>query len=147
MPCQKLLTFAAMPALFFGLVSVVSLGGCSKEPEQPASGETEQISGDVYTVRGAVAAVPDLNKPASSLQIRHEAIVDFKNKAGEVKGMNPMTMPFPYADTVAVDALKVGDKIEFVFRVDWEGSPAFEIISITPLDPAIELDFTRPTGG
>ena len=143
----QLQTCAILPALLFGLALGVSLSGCSSETEQPVASGQAEVTGDLYTVRGEVVELPDVDKPASSLQIRHEAINDFKNKVGDIKGMQAMIMPFPYADTVGVDALKVGDKIEFVFRVDWEGSPAFEIISISPLDAATELNFARPAGG
>lgn len=120
------------------------LAACSK-PTPPAP-TYEQL----YTVRGVIHSLKVAPDPNSQLQIRHEAIPEFVNGAGETSGMHSMTMPFPtLAPGVSTDTLAVGDKIRFTFGVTWTAGatrriPEWTITSIEKLPADTTLDFELP---
>jgi Cu/Ag efflux protein CusF len=142
------------------LAAVSLLAGCGKEEEQPAeqpaggtSAPTRGQGGapadrqpdQVYTVRGEIRQLPDSANPATGLQIHHESIPDFVNKAGEVVGMKAMIMQFTPGPGVDLTGLTVGDKVRFTFDVDWDGSPLMPVTEIEPLPSETELDFAPPS--
>ena len=106
---------------------------------------------DVYeNIRGIITYLPTAGSPDPHMKIRHEHIPEFRNEEGEIfvspdgiPGMRSMQMGFPTAPHVALDGLSVDDKVEFTFRVNWGGSPPWEITEITKLDPATQIDFTN----
>lgn len=104
---------------------------------------------NTYHVRGIIASLPEPGKPASELQIQHEAINDFVDASGVVAGMNAMTMPFPnLAPGVTLDGLVVGDKIAFAFTNTWSGppnarKPGWVVDSIAKLPADTELVFGK----
>ena len=139
--------------LVAGLLCALGAGlwGCGESggPAEPAAQEpssSERQPDQIYTVRGQIAQLPDPENPAKGLQIQHENIPDFINRSGERSGMKPMTMPFTPAPGLDLSGLAIGDKIEFTFDVDWDGSPLFQVTAIEPLAAETELDFSQPPG-
>lgn len=114
------------------------LGACTG-----GGGAAPATNGDVdtYETRGVVVRVPDPADPLSNLDIRHEAIDDFRSIDGEVVGMGSMSMPFPLADGVDLGAIAPGDKVAFTLEVEWEGEPPYRVTRIEKLPADTELDF------
>lgn len=106
---------------------------------------------DVYEgVRGVITFMPSADNPEPHMKIRHTHIPHFLREDGTINispdnipGMKSMTMGFPAAQGVDISTFQVDDKVEFTFRVNWGGSPAWEITEITKLDPDTEIDFTN----
>lgn len=105
------------------------------------SGEDRAPPDQSYTVRGRIVMLPEAGKPASVLQIRHEAIEHFVDSKGKVVGMEAMTMPFPTAKGLSLAGLAVGDAVEFTFEVRWDGSPIYQVTRITELPEGTALEF------
>ena len=112
------------------------------EPARAMESDRHPAEPHVYTVRGRIDQLPDPDRPASDLIIRHERIADFRNHAGEAVGMDAMAMPFPTLnDESLLDGYAVGDLIELVFVVTYEGTtPRYPIVKITRLPADTELD-------
>ncbi len=140
-------TAAVAVALFFGL-------GCSDSTSQSSSTNQTQSQDDgltrhSYTVRGKVVTIPSAERPIDDLQIRHEAIPDYKDRMGDVvvnskgvQGMMAMTMGFPLADGVSLGDITPGDIVEFTFVTTWgEDYPTYEVTTITKLPAETELNF------
>ena len=122
-------------------------------PPDPASDQAFGEADQTYTVRGEVVTTPSPGPPPQDLTIKHEHIPEFVGSDGTihvnpggVKGMRPMTMPFPLVEPgVDLSGLTPGDKIEFTFEVRWEdGVPAYRITTIEQLPPDTELDYSVP---
>lgn len=121
------------------LTAAVLLLGC--KGEQPAGpAKPDARAADVYTLRGELVRLAAEGSKPAELSIRHEAIPDFKNAAGEVVGMQPMVMPFAVGPAVSIDGLEPGDKIRFRFTMDWPNN-ALRIESIEELPRDTALDF------
>ncbi len=134
-----------LPALLVLLLGALS--ACGPSGSSPESAREASEADQTYTARGEITAVPDGTGGAGDhLRIRHEAIPDFVGYDGDVVGMASMTMPFPAADDVETDDLEVGDKIEFTFEMDWDGSPPYQIVELRRLPPDTELDFDQEEG-
>jgi Cu/Ag efflux protein CusF len=131
------------------MMATATLIGCDDEPTPPpampvtpppvapaAEGSASDASA-TYTVRGVVVALPTDTEP---MRVRHEAIPNFRSMAGEVVGMDAMTMPFPLGDGVAVEGLAVDDKVELTFVVTWVGQRPWHVTAIDRLDPETPLD-------
>ena len=124
--------------------------GCDQEPPASASPSSSSASVDAevessrhhYTVRGKVVELPAEGDARGSFRVHHEAIDDFRNPQGEVVGMSSMAMPFPPAEGLDLGGLKVGDKVELDFTVDW--SPArrgWFATAVRVLPSETELEF------
>ena len=138
-----------------GLAAVALFLGCSKpgQVDHPDGNDGGQTAAapiqHSYTVRGQVVMVPSADRPFDDLQIRHEAIPDYKKRDGEVyvnskgvRGMVTMTMPFPVAEGVSLEGIEPGDKVEFVFVTTWgDEYPEYEITEILELPADTELNF------
>ena len=106
---------------------------------------------DVYkNIRGIITFMPTPDNPDPHMKIRHVHIPHFLREDGTVNlspdnvpGMKSMIMGFPAAQGVDISPFNVDDKVEFTVRVNWGGSPAWEITEITKLDPDTEIDFTN----
>lgn len=96
-----------------------------------------------YTVRGEVAALPEVGKPSTELMIRHEAIDNFANRKGEVVGMSAMIMEFPPQKGVDVRSLRLGDKVEVEFSVWWTTAPPWLATRITKLPAETKLEYRK----
>ncbi len=133
------------------VVALTSLTGCKEKAPAASSADTAEPAGDPthsYTVRGKVVMLPSAERPMDDLQIRHEAIPDYKNRDGVVfenagvRGMKSMTMPFPVDESVSLENIAVGDIIEFTFVTVWgESYPAYKVTKVTKLADDTELDF------
>ncbi len=134
---------------FSAAAAVVAVGlflGCSKG--DPAADAPAPIQ-HTYTVRGQVVVIPSAERPFDDLEIRHEAIPDYKQRNGEVNvnskgiaGMGSMTMGFPVAKGVSLDGIEPGDKVEFVFVTTWgEKFLEYEVTEIRELPAETELNF------
>jgi hypothetical protein len=104
---------------------------------------------ETYEVRGVVLAVPDPSDPLSNLEIRHEAIDDFRSIDGEIVGMDSMRMAFPVAEGVDLAGIAPDDKVAFTLEVEWEGEPPYRVARIEELPADTELEFRKasPPGG
>lgn len=110
------------PLLVAGLV-VFCLGLVS-------CGESGPTPDARYTTQGRVAMVPSPESPASTFMIHHEAIPNFVDGKGEVKGMNSHPMDFPkVADGIDIASLEVGHAVRFTFDVTWDGTVPTWIIT------------------
>lgn len=134
---------------FSAAAAAVAVGlflGCSKG--DPAADAPAPIQ-HTYTVRGQVVVIPSAERPFDDLEIRHEAIPDYKMRNGEVNvtasgapGMVSMTMGFPVAEGVSLEGIEPGDKVEFVFITTWgEKYPEYEVTEIRELPAETELHF------
>lgn len=99
----------------------------------------------VHTVRGKIERLPEADKPASSLQIHHEAINDYVSRDGK-RGMNAMVMPFSVGPGVSLEGLAVGDIVEFTWELRKSGDPRSAITAIKRLPPETELTFGKAGG-
>jgi hypothetical protein len=98
-----------------------------------------------YSVRGEVVQLPDSRRPGSELLVRHEAIDDFVNRAGDMVGMDAMVMPFPVEAPLSAAGLSLGDKVEVGFAVDWERSRlVVERLERLPADTPLSFERARP---
>lgn len=123
----------------------LTLASCKEgKPSAPAA-EATSIRVDRYVVRGQVAMLPDPANPSAEFQVRHEAIPQFVGPEGKL-GMDTMTMPFPLADGLSLESVKVGDKIELTFDVDYDTtqrSPvAYRATEVKALPAETTLDFS-----
>ena len=128
---------AAVPGAVLA-VAVLALAACSPPPPSPAPAGPDQS----YAVRGEIVRLPDPADPQNEIWIRHEAIADFATDAGEVVGMDAMTMPFGVADGLDLAGFEVGDKIRFTLEVRWadRAQPA-KVTAVEKLPADIELVF------
>jgi len=102
-------------------------------------------SGKRYTVRAEVVTIPV--QPGGELVLRHEAIPDFTDKSGAVVGMDSMVMPFPIPANLSLVGLTPGDKIEFVFSVDWAQSRYLvESIKKLPAETTLKMGKAQAIG-
>jgi phenylpropionate dioxygenase-like ring-hydroxylating dioxygenase large terminal subunit len=116
---------------------------------EPTESPDDGVLRHSYTVRGKVVTVPSAERPIDDLEIRHEAITDYKNREGEVyvnskgvSGMMSMTMGFPVAAGVSLEGIAPGDIVEFTFVTTWgEKYPNYEVIEIKKLPADTELNF------
>lgn len=128
------------------------------EPVQPAPVEAPKPvvqetppapSRPTYTVRAEIDTLPGIE--SSVIRLHHERIPTFANKDGKVgtdsqgkPGMKPMTMGFSRNPGVSYDDLKVADKVEVVFEINWDAPRPDErivITKITKLPAETKLDF------
>ena len=121
----------------------VGMVGCG---EKEGAGEKDEVvvvegmTPEVYQVRGVVRGLPRGDEGDGKMQLMHEAIPGFKNKRGEVVGMQSMTMGFPMGEGVEVGDLKEGDKVNVEFVVTW-GEKPYYITKVEKLPDDTELEF------
>ncbi|ABS27305.1 copper-binding protein [Anaeromyxobacter sp. Fw109-5] len=128
---------AALVALaLLGLASACRDGGGARD--EKASGVRR------YTVRGEVVRLPETPAGARQVGLRHEAIDDFVNQAGETVGMGSMVMSFEAAPGVSLEDVRVGDKVEIQLAVGWS-PPTLRIEQLRklPADTALEFREAR----
>lgn len=103
----------------------------------------------VYTVRGRIVDLPDPTRPASGLQVLHEAIDNFVGRDGRIVGMDAMTMPFTPARELSLEGFAVDDYVELVFEVRWKAPPLSRVVEMRklPADTQLELRKAQPPGG
>jgi hypothetical protein len=124
-PMRRTATILVLLAALYGLAA------CSPAAEK----------GRRYTVRGQVTQLPNVHDPGA-LYLEIDGWVD---RTGKVVGMYPMTMPFPFAKSVSLDGIAVGDVVEATVRVDWEAETRqVEIVELKELPAGTKLDFRAP---
>jgi hypothetical protein len=135
-------------------VSLTTLPGCSKDPEQDKPAAIEKRPVRTYETRGRITKLPEKpadaklesKTPATSLlySIRHERIEKFEDSKGRVSPMRVMVMKFSPAQGVDMSSLKVGDAISFNFEVHWDADPEHILkvtkVSVLPADTKLEFD-------
>lgn len=122
--------------LFFALSATLFAAGCrpaEKADEKSAAARDYQVNGLV----GSIAA------DGREIQIHHEAIVEFFGIDGKQEPMESMSMPFPVADPALVKGIATGDRINFTFRVDWEGKRPLVVTRIEKLPEETRLEFEK----
>ncbi|MCA9278639.1 MAG: copper-binding protein [Phycisphaeraceae bacterium] len=95
-----------------------------------------------YTVRGEIDQMPSADAPMSAFRVHHEAIHNFVNSKGDMKGMNSMTMEFPLGEHVSLDGFVVGDKVSMDFTVTREPWGYF-VTKLEKLPTETELVFGK----
>ncbi|MEM7483271.1 MAG: copper-binding protein [Acidobacteriota bacterium] len=110
-------------------------------PDEPEAADSSSQRREIYQVRGEIRSMPGQSEVASALYLRHEAIPDFVGIEGDVVGMPTMTMPFPVAESVNLDAFQRGDRVSATLEVTWDGDPPFQLIAIEALPADTQLDF------
>jgi Cu/Ag efflux protein CusF len=124
---------AALLLLCLGLAP-----GCRRGSDAP----DEDANVSRYTVRGEITHLATAREPRR-VTLRHEPIGDFKNESGAVVGMPSMVMPFELAPDVALDAVRVGDKVEVRFAVSWAPS-SLKVEELRKLPGDVQLRFGDP---
>lgn len=118
-------------------LAATACGGSEPASEPDASEPPDQT----YTLRGEVVGLPQGSEEPRQLRVRHESLPEFVGFEGEVVGMASMTMPFPLADSIELEGVEEGDKVEMTFEVRWEGSPPLRVVELEELPPETELQF------
>lgn len=138
---RRLLRLVAMAAL----AAMPAVAACRRAEEKPAPAAESNIRKDRYTVRGLVVTLPEEGNPSAEFQVRHEAIPHFVGQDGEM-GMDTMTMPFPLAEGLSLAAIKVSDKIELTFEVDFDTAAkqltGYRAVALSVLPADTALDFS-----
>jgi Cu/Ag efflux protein CusF len=84
-----------------------------------------------YSVKGVVKALPGNGRASNEIIVKHEAIPDYRDEAGNIVGMMAMTMPFYLAKTTKLDGIAVGDGVTMTVEQRLKPSFTEEVISIT----------------
>jgi hypothetical protein len=116
--------------------------GCGRDdPATDSAQPATATEPDRYTVRGEVTALPAADDPTRGFYVRHEAIDDFKAPDGSVLGMDAMTMQFPLDDPALLNGVAVGDRVELIYEVSWQGAPTQRVTGVRKLPPDTKLEF------
>ena len=83
-----------------------------------------------YSVKGVVKALPGNGRASNEIIVKHEAIPDYRDEAGNIVGMMAMTMPFYLAKTTKIEGIAVGDAVEMAVEQRLKPSFTEEVISI-----------------
>lgn len=131
---------AAVRSLSLALTLGLVAAGCggSEPAADPAADEPPD---QTYTLRGEVVGLPEEGDEQRQLRVHHESLPDFVGFEGEVVGMASMTMPFPLADSVELEDVEEGDKVEMTFEVRWESSPPLQVVDLEELPADTQLRF------
>lgn len=123
--------------------SAVGPVGCKRA--ETGDQKTKQVRQDRYTVQGIVAELPIEGSPTTEFKVRHVAMPHFVGQDGKL-GMDTMTMGFPVKQGLTLEGLKVGDKIELAFEVDFDTVTGqlldYRATGFSVLPPETQLDFT-----
>ena len=116
--------------------SVFFAAGCKPAEPPPPSGPPARE----YQVKGLVGSV---SADGKEIHIHHEAIPEFVGIDGQAEPMESMSMPFPVADPALAQGIAAGDRIDFTFRVDWEGKRPLEVTRVAKLPADARLSFEK----
>jgi Cu/Ag efflux protein CusF len=124
--------------------------GCRDDSGSRSGDDAAGAGARRYTVRGEIVRLPAApSGSARQVAIRHEPLHDFVNEAGAVVGMNSMVMQFEVAPEVALDDVRLGDKVEVRLAIAWS-PPLLRIEQLRklPADTVLVFGEARPkTGG
>lgn len=96
----------------------------------------------VYVTRAQIVSLPVAGQPGSAFRAHHEAVDDFKDRAGKVVGMNAMVMEFPPAAGLNLSGFKVGDIVLLEWKV-WWSLDGWLATKVTKLPPETKLIFGK----
>ncbi|MBL0927057.1 MAG: copper-binding protein [Phycisphaerales bacterium] len=135
-------------AIAAAAIALAALPACKRTPGKAAPPADDSVKTYSYTVRGQVRQLPQEGNMQSDFMVFHEAIPEFKGPKGSL-GMDVMEMPFPLADDVTLEGLRVGDKVRLTFVVRFDARldvpRGYEATRIEKLPPDTRLDFTPLT--
>ncbi len=117
-----------------GLLLSTLLLGCSSSSSGSAS-----TTATTYTVKGRLESIQPTANGYGFLNIKHEAVTDFRDEKGAVVGMEVMTMPFAYGPGIDPATLTVGGAVKMVFVMDYAAEPKLFIRSIEGLAKGTSL--------
>lgn len=131
------------------VLAAVSLAACNRTPPPPPLSEgrmnfLQPLTPPeyTYTTRGVITGLP--GRGTLYVQVHHEEIPEFVNKAGEKTGMKEMIMDMPNAlPDVKLDAFAIGDKVSMTFEVRYKTDPRMVITKMDKL-PADTVMNLRP---
>jgi len=83
-----------------------------------------------YSVKGVIKALPGNGRASNELIVKHEAIPNYRDEAGNIVGMDAMTMPFYLSKTVKAEGFTVGDQIEMLVEQRLRPSFTEEVVSL-----------------
>jgi Cu/Ag efflux protein CusF len=89
-----------------------------------------------YTVKGVIKALPGNGRAVNELIVKHEAIPNYRDEAGNVVGMMAMTMPFYLAESVSASGLAVGDNIELTVEQKLKPKFSEQVVVLKKLEGA-----------
>ncbi len=96
-----------------------------------------------YTIRGRIVALPKASGVSRDLQIHHEALAAFYDRAGKDVGMKEMIMDFPsIAPDVSLQGLGPGDPVVVDLDVDWnvrDFTKVYVVTRVARLTPDAQL--------
>lgn len=128
---------------------VVALGACGGggggggAAATPAATPVPKTPPDaVYVTRAQIVSLPVAGQPGSAFRAHHEAVDDFKDRAGKVVGMNAMVMEFPPAAGLDLSGFKVGDIVLIEWKV-WWSLDGWLATKVTKLPPETKLIFGK----
>jgi len=110
--------------------------GCSSSTSTSGSASK---SATTYTCKGRLESIQPTANGYGFLNIKHEAVPDFRDEKGAVVGMGVMTMAFAYGPGIDPAALTVGGAIKMVFVMDYAAEPKLSITSIEGLPKGTPL--------
>lgn len=123
----------------------LSLAAC--DSRQPAGkAEPAAAAPTRYTVRAELVALPEPGARVREVELRHEAIDDFRDGSGAVVGMDAMVMPFALEPGVSLDGVGLGDAVEVVLAVDF-GRPMLRVERLRKLPAGTALTFGKARPG
>jgi Cu/Ag efflux protein CusF len=138
----------ARPALVVLTIALAAIAPGCRDGGGSRSGDGAAANPRRYTVRGEIVRLPAPSGGARQVAIRHEPIDDFVNEAGAVVGMDSMVMQFDVAPAVALDEVRLGDKVEVRLAVAWS-PPLLRIEELRelPADTVLRLGPAQPKPG
>jgi hypothetical protein len=136
----------AMRAL--GIVAVIGAivaAGCSRGQSNNTIAATAS-NAQIYTLRGEVISVPQTDKPGTEFIVKHEPIDNFRDASGQVVGMSSMGMPFTPGKGLSLEGIKLGDKIEMGWVVQWkpEAKEFVESVRRLPIETQLRFGEAHP---
>jgi Cu/Ag efflux protein CusF len=129
----------------FGIIAMLgaifavacSHGQTSRQPADEAS------NARTYVVRGEVISVPQAGKPGTQFIVKHEPIDNFRDASGQIVGMSTMGMPFTPGESVSLEGIKPGDKIEMKWVMQWHPGAKEYLKSVRKLPTETQLRFGK----
>lgn len=122
----------AILALALGLASATCANKTGPRTAAPAA---------TYTARGQITWMANGDR-SKEVEIHHETIPTFRDRAGKLAGMPSMAMSFKVTPSAALAGFKVTDKVQLTFDVVWSDSSPLRLTKLEhlPADTALVLE-------
>jgi hypothetical protein len=131
-------------------ITPLAIWSCRKSDAGSSERKPANIVVHEYTTRAIVALIPNSENPTAAFTARHEPIPHFMGENGAL-GMPAMEMPFPLKPGVSLDGIKLGNKIELTFEVEYDAAlkrpAAYAVTKIARLPDDTRLNFAPPPAG